>query len=83
MDGIVSVLGGCNQKIWIENPVISVNYVIDCHRIHVMNKGSLDYLVAQYTQIAARIPNNNKVTDLLPFPGTVEFLIDMAIKPES
>lgn len=55
-----------DQKFRIQNPVVSVDYVLNYHRVYVVNKRSILYLVAQYTQIAAKIPNNNKVAKLPP-----------------
>ena len=56
---------------------------IDCfHRVHMMDYEPVMDLITLHSEVTAVISNNYLVADVLPLPGGVEFLIDVAIESE-
>jgi len=56
--------------------------VIDFNRVHVMDEYLIMDLVTLHPQVATFVADNNFVTNLLPFPGSVELLVDVTIESE-
>lgn len=72
MDGIVGVLCGCDQEFRVQNPVFPVTNIVQCYRVHVMNKKTVVNLVTGDTQIATIITHNDVVSSAFPLGGSVK-----------
>jgi hypothetical protein len=66
MNGVMGVVSGCYQEVWIDYPAFSVNYVIGIHRVNVMDKDATVDFSTRNTKITTVITDNNLVSDSFP-----------------
>lgn len=60
-----------------------MNDVLCNHRIYVMDNRAFGNDVVEVPQITTIVPYENVVSDISPFPGVIETLVYVAIKPKS
>ena len=82
MNGVVRGLCRGDQKVRIENPVFSVNDVAWLHRIDVVYKQFVVNLKPGKPEIASVVSNDHLFSDLFPFTGCVEVLIEVSVESE-
>lgn len=83
MNGIMSVLRNCYQIIRIENARISISDLIHSDWIQVMDVKTFMDFIPRNAKITSVITSDYLVTDLSPFSGRVEILVNPSVETKS
>jgi hypothetical protein len=83
VNGVVGPLGSGDQVFGVENPFLEVDYLVDGHRIHVMNQKTRLDLEALDTKVASVVSKDNLTPNSLPIVRSVELLVDPPVVTES
>lgn len=82
MNAVVCSLRRCDQVLRIGDPLLGMDYVVNSHRIHVMDEEFCTDLVTRNTKITAVVSDYDVIPGRKPLSGSVKSLIEPTIKPE-
>jgi len=74
---------GGNKILWIKYPSFPTFNVLRCYGIHVVNHQPRMDLIAWDTKIASVVTKYDLVTNVQPFTGPVEPLVDPTVETKS
>lgn len=71
-----------NKELRVKDLLVTMNNLVNTHRIHVVNNEITVDLIAIYSEITALVSKDDGMTNTLPIPRAIEPLINPTIEPE-
>lgn len=71
-----------DQELRVKDRLVTLNDVVNRHRVHVVNQDLVVDVMICYAKIATIVSGNDVVSNLTPLLRSIEPLIDMSVKPK-
>lgn len=79
----MGVVSGCDEKLGIENIIVTMLDVFYGHGVHMMDDHAIVDLITFHTKIHTIVSSDNVSPSLLPLVTSVELLIQISLEAES